>query len=76
MVTRRTLPYTSNQNNSFLLLFPVEDGTVETGGVRTGKVHGVGTAGGGTLAQIAMVLQRIEHEVVVKVVLPDELLSL
>ena len=37
--------------------------TVAAGGVGTGEVHGVGTASGGTLADVAVVAQGEKHEV-------------
>ena len=55
-----------------VLFFPMEDGTVAAGGVGTCEVHGIGTAGSGALAEIAVVVHREEHEIVVEVILPEE----
>ena len=55
--------------------FPLQHGAVAAGRVGTGEVHGVGAARGGALADVAVTLQREEHEVVVEVVLPEELLG-
>lgn len=57
-----------------LLRLPMEDGSVTASWVSTSEVHAVGAARGGALAQIAMALQRQQHEVMVEVVLPQELL--
>ena len=58
------------------LLFPAEDGAVAAGGIGTGEVHRIGTAGGGTLADVTMGAHRHEHELAVEIVLPHEDLGL
>ena len=51
-------------------------GTVAAGRVCAWEVHGIRTTSGGTLAYVTMVAQRIEHEVVIQIVLPEENLGL
>ena len=58
------------------LLFPAEDGAVAAGGIGTGEVHRIGTAGGGTLADVTMGAHRHEHELAIEIVLPHEDLGL
>lgn len=57
-------------------LLPPEDGTIATSWVGTSKIHGIWTACGGALSDVAMILQGIKHEVMVKIVLPEEHLGL
>ena len=53
--------------------FPIEYGAILAGWVGTDEVHGVGAACCWALAEVAVVLERVEHEVVIKIVLPEEL---
>ena len=55
-----------------LFYFPSEHGTVTTGRVCTGEIHGVRTARCGTLAQIAVGAHRHEHKLMVEIVLPHK----
>ena len=54
----------------------MEHGTIATVRIWTGKIHGIRTARRGTLAQVSVILQRKEHEVVVEIVLPQECFGL
>ena len=56
----------------FLFFFPAENASVSSGRVRTCEVHRVGAACCWALADVAVVFQREEHEVIFKVVLPEE----
>ena len=55
-----------------ILFFPTENSPIATGWICPCEVHGIGTAGGGALAEIAVVVHREEHEIVVEVILPEE----
>ena len=55
-----------------LFTYPSEHSTISTGRVGAGEVHRVGAAGGRTLADIAVVSHRHEHELVVQIVLPHK----
>ena len=50
----------------------MKDGTIATSRVSTRKVHGIRTTRSRTLTQVFMICQRQEHEVVVKIVLPEK----
>ena len=54
----------------------MQHGTITACWVGSSIVQRIGTTGGGTLAQIAMIGQRKKHEVVVEIVLPKEHLGL
>ena len=58
--------------HGFTSLFPAEHAAVSSCRVWTYKIHRVRASRSGTLAKIAVVLQRVEHEVVVEIVLPKE----
>ena len=59
-----------------LLFFPAEDGTIAAGGIGTSKVHRIGAARGGALADVAMGAHGHKHKLTVEIILPHEDFSL
>ena len=59
-----------------LLYFPAEDGTIAAGGIGTSKVHRIGAARGGALADVAMSAHGHKHKLTVEIILPHEDLGL
>ena len=50
----------------------MEHSAIATGRIGSGIVHGIGAASGGTLADVAVVAQGEQHEVLAEIVLPEE----